>query len=113
MRAQGHVLIAVLVVMGALATVWMAEFAIQLEDRIRAQRLIDRESQAVASAAAEWQAVTTQLQSLAHHHSPAQLVYQVDDSLGQREVTLVARWTDEQWQFERVRVQWRRQLASP
>ena len=111
--ARGHVLIAVLVVMGALATVWMAEFAIQLEDRVRGQRLIDRESLAVAASAAEWQAVATQTQSLDPLHSPSQIVYSVDDMLGQREVTLLAHWTGEQWQFERVRVRWRTLLASP
>lgn len=113
MMARGHVLIAVLVVMGALASIWMAEFATHLEDRVRASRMIDRESLATQASAAEWQAVTTHLAGLDSTESPAEIVYSVDDVLGLRQVTLTAEWIDGQWALTRDKVQWRELTVFP
>lgn len=113
MMARGHVLIAVLVVMGALASIWMAEFATHLEDRVRASRMIDRESLSTQASVAEWQAVSTHLAGLDSTESPAEIVYSVDDVLGLRQVTLTAEWIDGQWALTRDKVQWRELTVFP
>ena len=109
MRPHGHVLIGVLVAMGGLSVVWMAEFGSQLEDRMRASRQLSRESLLQQAAAQEWTVVSTHLTGVLPEESPVRWRYSIDDVVGRRTITLLARWEGHEWVLTREAVSWRDQ----